>query len=221
MRVLTNKYSEEDLISGMLEGSGEVIRFVYKKNVAAVKHMVMKFPHIILDTEDVMQEGLSRMILNIREGKFSGKSSVHTYLYSICRNICLKENERVSRDKRVVEEDEYIRNQEGGVFDIGGAEEDDYSEKVKLVVEAKRKLGEPCVEVIDARFGIRDSGSGIGDGGPWEGDKGNGSSHPSKLISFEIVAEQLGISHDNARQRFKRCLEKLIGMVRDSQSILN
>ncbi|MFH1937416.1 MAG: sigma-70 family RNA polymerase sigma factor [Bacteroidota bacterium] len=163
MRVQTGVYNEEDLVKGLQEASGEMIRFIYRKNVAAVKHMVMKFPHIILETEDVMQEGLTRMILNIREGKFSGKSSVHTYLYSVCRNICLKESERMIRDKRVAEEDAYARNPLGVETSGNETEEEGvYFDQIRLVLEAKSQIGEPCVEIIDARFGIGSSQLAIG-----------------------------------------------------------
>ncbi|MFH1025878.1 MAG: sigma-70 family RNA polymerase sigma factor, partial [Nitrospirota bacterium] len=201
------------------------------KNMAAVKHMVNRFPHSILEAEDVIQEGITRLMMNVREGKFSGKSSVHTYLYSICRNICLKENERLMRDKRTVEEDYYARNPLG--IEVSGnetAEEEAYFDQIKLVMEAKKQIGEKCIEIIDARFGLRDTGyspslSGEGAGGrgrfgirDTESEIRNAKREmQNRLIPFEEIAERLEISPENARQRFKRCLDKLIRIVRHSQ----
>jgi len=213
MRVQNHAYTEEDLVKGLQEGSGEMIRFIYKKNMAAITHLVNRFPHIIPETEDVIQEGMTRLIMNIRDGKFSGKSSVHTYLYSICRNICLKENERWMRDKRVAEEDTYARNPLG--VETGAIEmedEDGYFDQIKLVMKAKKQIGEICVEIIDARFGLSDAGYSPSLSG--EGARGRGS----RLIPFEEIAEGLGISHDNARQRFKRCMDKLIHIVQVAQN---
>lgn len=211
MRVQTGVYTEEDLVRGLQEGSGERIRFIYKRNMASITHLVNRFPHIILEADDVIQEGLTRLIMNIQNGKFSGKSSVHTYLYSICRNICLKENERCMKDRQTAEEEHNFRNPLGiEAGEYGTDDEDEYFDQIKLVLKAKKEIGEKCAKIIDARFGIRDTGYGIR-------DLGSGS----RLTGFEEIAERLEISADNARQRFKRCLEKLIGMVRKSQNQLN
>ena len=204
MRVQTNAYTEEDLVKGVQERSGEIIRFIYRKNMDTVKHLVTRFPHIILEPDDVIQEGLTRLIMNIREGKFSGKSSVHTYLYSICRNICLKENARVRRDKRVAEEDAYTRNPLGVEANGNGSEEEEeYFDQIKMVLEAKQQIGEMCVEIIDARFGLSET-------------RNPEPETRNRLIPFEEVADQLGISQENARQRFKRCLDRLIELVGQS-----
>jgi len=196
MRVLNNAYTEAELVDGLKLGSTEIIRFINQKNMAPVKHLVTQFPSIILETEDVIQEGLIRLIMNIREGKFSGKSSIHTYLYGICRNICLKESQKFLKEKKTKEEEK----RSGGVWNnsivLEEGQEGEF-DQMKRVFEAKSELGEKCVEVIDARFGI--------------------SGEDNKQASFEEVAERLGLSYANARQRFKRCLDKLIQLVNKDQ----
>jgi len=196
MRVLNNKYSEVELVEGLKLGSTEVIRFIYQKNMVPVKHMVIQFPSIILETEDVIQEGLIRMIMNIREEKFSGKSSIHTYLYGICRNICLKESQKFLKEKKTMEEEKKTGDLWSSSVLVDEGQEGEF-DQMKRILEAKGELGEKCVEVIDTRFGI-----GVAD---------------KKQVSFEEVAKRLGLSYDNARQRFKRCLDKLIQLVNIDQ----
>lgn len=50
--------------------------------------------------EDVFHEALVNMIENILEGKFSGKSTIGTYLYAIANKLCLKRYDRKGRDDR-------------------------------------------------------------------------------------------------------------------------
>ncbi len=189
MRVLKNRYTEAELVEGLKLGSTEVIRFIYQKNMTPVKHLVIQFPSIILETEDVIQEGLTRMILNIRGGKFLGRSSIHTYFYRICKNICLKESQNSIKAWETADEER--RTGDAWTNSEGVDEEQEREfDQLKRVLEAKGKLEAKCVEIIDMRFGI--------------GTKGK------KQLSFEEVAEHLGLSYDNARQRFKRCLDKLI-----------
>ncbi|TSA29450.1 MAG: sigma-70 family RNA polymerase sigma factor [Bacteroidetes bacterium] len=213
MRVLTHAYTEEDLLNGLQAGTGEVIRYIYRKNLSPVKQLVTRFPGIILETEDVLQEGLTRLILNIRKGKFSGKSSLNTYLYSICRNICLKENQRSQQANRFRDE-EKATEEFGNPFGDADETEKDY-EMIQRVIKAKEKMESQCVEIIDARFAIRSSPFALRDKQSTDCRQRTANSEQhSRLTPFEEVAEHLGISADNARQRFKRCLERLIRMVR-------
>ena len=39
------------------------------------------------DGEDVFQDGIRHLIMNVRAGRFNGKSSLKTYLSSICKNL--------------------------------------------------------------------------------------------------------------------------------------
>ncbi|HCT72019.1 MAG TPA: hypothetical protein DF409_14660 [Bacteroidales bacterium] len=62
----------------------------------------------------------------------------------------------------------------------------------------KEKMDEKCRQIIDLRFGL----------GRPDMNKSNepGENHS---VKFEDIAVMLGIEADNARQRFRRCIEKL------------
>jgi len=195
MGVQTDVESEMGLIRGLMEGNANSIGYLYKHNLPAIRKMVFQFDHIVLEPEDVIQEGLTRAIINIRSGKFKGNSSIHTYLYSICRNICLKEARNQSKEIRGTRLNDDIAEENTD-------HEDDTFELIKLVVEIKNGLEERCREIIDLRF-----------------DTGQGAENRDdrNRFRFESIAEKLGITPDNARQRFKRCLEKLINAVKGSK----
>ena len=77
------KFSEEELVIGLECGDGKIISLIYKRNIAGIRNMVNQYSNTILDADDVIQEGLIRTIMNIRDKKFKGANSIHTYLYSI------------------------------------------------------------------------------------------------------------------------------------------
>ena len=83
-------YSDNELIKGIKINEDWAVGYVYKTQFKTIKKMVYSFRNTILEPEDIFQEGLTRIILNIRKGKFRGESSLSTYFNSICRNICLK-----------------------------------------------------------------------------------------------------------------------------------
>ena len=193
-KVHTDKYGEADLIEGLKTGDGKIIQLIYKRNLPLIRNIVKSYPALILEAEDVLQEGLVRSITNIRGGKFNAMSSIHTYLYSICRYICLKECHKTHQPDPA-EMQASMEHQE----------DDRYYELLNKVTEMKKKLDSACVEIIDLRFRL------------FENDHLHEKS--GKLMDFETIASTIGIKPDNARQRFTRCLAKLISAVHQSRDM--
>ena len=141
------------------------------------------FRNTTLQPEDIFQEGLTRAIVNIQNGKFRGESSFLTYLNSVCRNICLKE-----LAKR--------RHSELG-FDVEEEKETENFELLQALIKVMNRIDEKCRNIIDLRFNLNNSEN------PVTQDNLN------KSTPFEDIAKKLNLSPANARQRFKRCLDKL------------
>lgn len=171
------------LVQGILDNDPATIKMIYRNDYRSIRSMVRNFRVPNLEPEDVFQEGLTRAILNIRNGRFNGDSSFSTYLYSICRNICLKEYKKV-RPITSVE-----------IADEAEEAEENHFEKLRLVVELKDKLNSKCKEIIDLRFSL------------------NGNNEDDRSNRFEAIASKLGLKADNARQRFKRCMARLQELV--------
>jgi RNA polymerase sigma factor (sigma-70 family) len=180
-------YSEKDLIEGIILNQDWAIREIYKTQYVAIKKMVYTFKNTTLEPEDIFQEGLTRAIMNIRNDKFNRHSTFSTYLNGICRNICLKQ---LHQKKNIpIPEEQTPENQE----------EDLYYEMLSLINSIKKRLNTNCSEIIDLRFNQNE-----------QPDKSNPK---KKLTGFDEIAGRLNITSDNARQRFKRCLEQLRKMV--------
>ena len=84
----SQKFSEEDIIDALIrEGSGasDVIEYLYERVHPIVAFQVMKESRPTENSMDLVQDGLLQLIEKLRDGKFDGRSSVITYLVSICR----------------------------------------------------------------------------------------------------------------------------------------
>jgi len=179
-QVQRDKSAQQKLVEGILRNDTATIKQIYHGHFGKISSMVNNFKYINLEPDDVFQEGLTRAVINIRKGVFKGDSSFSTYLYSICRNICLKEYNR-SKLHTTSE-----------IKEIKDEVEDDHFDSIQMMLKLKEKLDDNCKAIIDLRFGI-----------------GNNGENFSAVTRFETIAAKLNISADNARQRFGRCFSKL------------
>jgi RNA polymerase sigma factor (sigma-70 family) len=67
---------------------------IYKRGYPVIRDLVMKNHGNLDDSQDIFQEGLAIVHNNILEGTFKEKSTIQTYLYSICRNLWMRELRR-------------------------------------------------------------------------------------------------------------------------------
>jgi len=155
--------------------------------------MVLAFRNTVLDPDDIFQEGLTRTVMNIRESRFRGESSFYTYLNSICRNICLKELSKI----KVINAEISDRMEDENSLDF---------ELLNRLLEVRKQLNEPCLEIIDLRFDLIEPAT-------------DELIIPTTCRSFEEIAEILSLTAVNARQRFKRCLDKLRGFVLNNDEL--
>lgn len=176
-------YTDEQIVAGILENDNLLIGHIYKKYFIKIKQMIFAFRHTALEPDDIFQEGLTRAVMNIRGKRFWGESSFYTYLNGICRNICLKELSRIKGKNMEINDN----IQEEQSFDF---------ELLNQLLEIRKQLNERCLEIIDLRFDLVEQ--------PLDEPIS-----PSSCKSFEEIAGLLDLTAENARQRFKRCFDKL------------
>ena len=179
----TSEYSNERIIEGIINNSNETLEYIYKSYYSKIKKMVWAFRNTILQPEDIFQEGLIRVVVNIQNGKFRGESSFFTYFNSVCRNVCLKElvKHRPSELNSNIEVEDESEN-----FEL-----------LQALLKVLKRLDDKCRGIIELRFNLGDE------------VKDESKNELNKTIPFEEIAEKLNLTPDNARQRFKRCLDKL------------
>ena len=147
--VQINKSAQIEIVEGILKNNPKTINLIYSEHFGKISAMVNNFNYINLEPKDVFQEGLTRAVINIRNGTFNNDSSFSTYLYGICRNICLKE---YNRSKLTTSNE---------IGDVQEVIEDDYFDAIQLMLKLKEKLDEKCKTIIDLRFGLGNTNNGI------------------------------------------------------------
>jgi RNA polymerase sigma factor (sigma-70 family) len=80
-------------------------------------------------------------------------------------------------------------------------------ELLGALVDLMHRLDEKCRSIIDLRFNISAQ------------NEAENPEEVRKSKPFETIAELTGLSPANARQRFKRCIEKLREMVLQNAEI--
>jgi RNA polymerase sigma factor (sigma-70 family) len=181
------KPAEQDILNGVKNNDNKMFRYIYKSYFPGIRTMVLGFRSLALDAEDIFQDGLVVASRNVMEGKFKGESSFNTYLTAICRNICRKQMERADKFRSATTTIEIADEPESEVEDL-----------IYRLTSLKERMDEKCREIIDLRFGLAKATPAL-----------VGGNEPVFNVRFEEIAAILNIEPDNARQRFKRCLEKL------------
>jgi len=180
------KYTESELIDGVRIGDERIILYLMKNYANSIKKMVNDLNIArYIQPEDVIQDGMVELIMNIRENKFRGNSSLSTYYYSICRFICLKQ---YNKFKNI-----YPLGEVEIADDFRNFETDD---KLTCVLEILKTMKKECIEIIDLRFGLSVEENKI--------------KREVESRGFEEIAKILKIEYANARQRFGRCIQALL-----------
>ena len=104
--------------------------------------MTNQYQNMILEAGDVLQEGMTRALINVRTGKFNKQSSFHTYLYGICKNICLKETERTKKFEEFEKQP------------INETNDENYFDMLKTVLKVKNRMEDKSLEIINMRFNL-------------------------------------------------------------------
>lgn len=69
----------------------ETLTYLYQKMYPMVKRFILQNNGTTLDTEDIFQDGLLAFYKLVRRGKISYDTNVEAYVFSICRNLWLKQ----------------------------------------------------------------------------------------------------------------------------------
>ncbi len=122
------KYRDENLLSDILFGGlaeEKAITYLIKKNWEKIRQFVMSRKGKIEDAEDVLQEGITELVINIRKERFNGESALATYLFAICKNIWFKKYKKLDREA------DFKSLAQSGIIDKKSPE--------NLVIEAEQK----------------------------------------------------------------------------------
>ena len=137
-------HSDSDFINGIKHDNQALLNVFYKMHFNSVHHLVIQNGGDEQEAKDVYQEGVIVLYEKIRDNKLVLTSSLKTFLYSICRNLWLKQLQRKEKYIGKLEEhEEFFIVEEEEVKDFN-----DESNQFEGMKQAMIKLGEPCKSLI-------------------------------------------------------------------------
>jgi hypothetical protein len=145
MGILFRSYSDEEVVKAILKGGtaeNKVTSYVLKKNEASIYSFVLKNSGNSSFANIILVEGVTELILNIRNGKFRAESALSTYLFSICKSLWLKQLKKESRHA------DWDENEESEFADepINTANEDNLKIGLNMLLS---KIGQDCKRVLE------------------------------------------------------------------------
>lgn len=87
-------YIEESLLEGIRLNDTDTLEYIYKKFYPSVKNFILLNSGNDDDAKDIFQESIIVIFRRLKEESFTITCSFKTYIFSICKNLWLKELER-------------------------------------------------------------------------------------------------------------------------------
>jgi len=137
------KFSNEDLINGILEHDKAVLQYLYKEVFTQIRWLVIHNHGTEQDAKDIFQESMIVLFRKIQAGTFSLNCTLSTYIYSICRLLWLKELQRKGRYQSAEAED-VLYISDGDDYDQGFEET-----KKELFIRHFNELSKDCKKILN------------------------------------------------------------------------
>lgn len=132
---------EGEQLKGILEGNEEIIKYIYRRNLPSVIRFVVSNSGTEADAEDVFQEALIVVFDKLRKDQLKLRSSLSTFLFSICKNLWMKILRKNKNSVGKLEGDEVMA-------DENLIESIEASEKYLLYRKYFKKLDFKCRQVL-------------------------------------------------------------------------
>lgn len=136
---------EEKLLRQLSSGDESALKHIYRKYFKSVLHLVTTNSGNEDDAKDIYQDSICVLYDAVRKPEFNITCSLNTYIYSIARNLWLKElRKRNNGNLRLKEDEDYIDHDSNEEIDVFVEKE----KKVDVMNESLNELGEPCKTII-------------------------------------------------------------------------
>lgn len=99
MQGLFFDYTDNQIISGLINQDNAIIQFVYFKFLPKIKNYIIKNNGDETIAEDIFQEAIVIIYIRIKKQNLKLSSSFFTYLFSVCKNLWLHHLRKVKSQK--------------------------------------------------------------------------------------------------------------------------
>ena len=91
---MDKEYTSEQILEGIKQHDMYILNFLYKEYYGDIQRLIYRNHGKKEDAKDVFQESIIVIFRQIEQKDLTLSCSFKTYLYSVCRNIWLKQLER-------------------------------------------------------------------------------------------------------------------------------
>ncbi len=137
-------------IQGLKGNIAGAYKGLYKEYFGMVNHFVLKNSGSDEDAKDVFQETMVALFEWVHQPNFKLQAALSTLIYSIARNIWLKQLRGKKSNARVKDFEQYTKIEDE---EFSQAQE----EKISLLEKALDKLGEPCRGILHRFYYLKAS----------------------------------------------------------------
>jgi len=127
--------SDEEILKRIQKGDQTMIELLYKKNFRMVVNYIQKNSGTEEEAKDIFQESIVVFWQKAGSGNLIMTSKISTYIFSISQNLWRKELDRKGRNS-------------GEMVELSEVMEHDKEEKIKIIHESLRQIGDTCRDIL-------------------------------------------------------------------------
>jgi len=135
--------TDKEIFDLIVAGDDAGFRHLYKAHFGMVKYMVLNNSGSEQAASDLFQEVAIVLYEKARDGKLTMQASLKTIVYSIARNLWLKELRGMKRSTSIKDKEKFIAMPEDDAVD-----EEQYARQHHILEHALKELGEPCKTLL-------------------------------------------------------------------------
>jgi len=180
----TQKLSGNHIVEAIKLNDKEVLKSLYKNNYHKIEALVLKNKGTKEQAKDIYQEAFIAVWKNVRMDKFvpENDSAINGYLYTIAKNKWL-DYLRSSPYRKVTSYHESINVVVNNVAEDQHEIDSDHEEKLSLVMEAFKGMGDSCKSLLSKFY--------------------------FEKKSMKEIAKELKLDAASARNKKYRCMQSL------------
>jgi len=139
------KYTNAEIIKGILERRNQVFIFLYKEYLPMIKNLIIKNKGSESEAQDLFQDTIIIVFSKINSGNLKLSSSFKTYFYAIAKYLWYQRLELLKKIS--------LRDDDDGIWDRP-IEHDEYLdfEEEKLYQTHFKNLDENCQKILQGYF---------------------------------------------------------------------
>jgi len=139
------RYTDDQIISGILHKDQMVIRFVYREYSGMIERMVINKGGDVERAKDIFQEAMLVIYTRLMKGELKLSCTFSTYLYAVCKNLWFH---TIRKEKEYLVED---LPEPAGISESGS--DGYYSEQfTELFWHHFNRLSEDCRKLLELHF---------------------------------------------------------------------